>query len=153
MGRIFALITFICLVAIMIMGVVLPNDPLFLFAAKGPAALLLRGFLALMMYKLAFGFPLQNAKLRSYLGLAGFLLITFSVMTLGATQGGGIYPYLQPADLLTAIIVGITSSIATLEATPATTPVAQDKRLIYQALEEEPRPPKGIKATPRHRPA
>src|SRR4051812_21780363 len=114
MGRIFAFVTFLCLTTMIIMGLASPNDPLFLFASNGIVAILARTMVAGLMFSLAFSPILDNPKLRSYSGLAGFVLITFGIMVLAGTGGGGIYPYLQPADLLSAVIVGVTLSVSTL---------------------------------------
>lgn len=153
MARIFAFVTFLCLITIIVMGLAAPNDPLFLFAATGPVALAARGGLAILMLALARGWDTKQPKLRSCLGLAGFVLISLGVFGLGATTASGVYLYLQPADLLTAVIVGITCSIVNLETAPAVTEVVADSYENYLLYPEESASSAAerFKAAPRHR--
>jgi hypothetical protein len=153
MGRKFAFLTSICLLVMVAMGIFAPDDPLFLFAAKGPVALAFRIGLAFAMLVLAFGPAIRKEKYRSYLGLAGFGLIVFSVAVLSATQGSGIYPYLQPADMLSALVVGITASVIALEAIPAATAVVPDNYYFYQELQDKSGNRKNIKTSPSQKPA
>src|SRR5205085_11691033 len=99
MARIFAFVTFLCLGAIIVMGIVTPNDPLFIFAASGPLAQSIRIMLAALMLVIASGAEIKKARILSVIGTAGFALIAFGVITLTITQGSGLYPYLQPADI------------------------------------------------------
>ena len=148
MGRIFAIVTLICLTALVVIGLTSPNDAIFLFAAQGPLATAVRVLLAAAMLALALSPSLKSEKARGYVGLLGFSMITVSVFVLGATHGSGIYPFFQPADLLTSIIVGITLSISALETAPEPQPVASDRYFFYQEPTEESARPKSIKVKP-----
>jgi hypothetical protein len=152
MGRKFAFITFLCLSAMIVMGLLAPDDPLFLFAAKGPVPLAIRTVAALAMLALTFGTYIRSDKSRSYLGLSGFGLMVLGILILGATNGGGIYPYLQPADLLSLLVIGITCSTVALEAMPATTAVTPQRSFSYQEFEDESENRKHIKAAARRKP-
>ena len=151
MGRIFAFVTFLCLSVMIVIGLVSPNDPLFLFAAKGPVALIVRVLLAVLMLGVAFGYQMKLPKIRYYLGAAGFVLISLGVLTLASTEGSGIYPLLQPADLLTAVVIGVTFSIVALETAPATVTIVPDRYFFYQEDDERQAPTKRLKATARHK--